>query len=195
MREAPPTPTNDIPCQYRAGITCTLITAKLGFAVGISRSICEKCISEGPEHTNSVKLREHHVDLVLQQINVDPKLAQKVKGVRGWSDTRVTWKNATEWAKSKGSALFRTITLEQLEVRRTSCFGADPTKACPMLRKFNDGYHYCGACGCGVREEARLDGAPSKLEYPHLECPLRKRGFSNEDPEADSVPQSPPRPT
>lgn len=70
--------------------------------------------------------------------------------------------------------------------RKRSCFGGDGEPPCEMLKMAKvdgDNRHFCGACGCGRNKLALLDGsagAYTKLHYPELECPLNKKGFSNE---------------
>lgn len=70
--------------------------------------------------------------------------------------------------------------------------GADPEvvakrlascESCPLLRSSVKG-RWCGACGCGPRQEAIIDPDPvtghSKLQFVKLRCPLGRPGFSNE---------------
>lgn len=39
---------------------------------------------------------------------------------------------------------------------------------------------WCGACGCGLREEARITADPktSKLSFVQLSCPKNREGFN-----------------
>lgn len=71
--------------------------------------------------------------------------------------------------------------------RVKSCFGSEGTSPCPHLKvgvKTAPAV-YCGQCGCGEAEVARLSeqGAPdyagsyTKLHYPVLECPINQPGF------------------
>jgi hypothetical protein len=174
-------PSHKANCNFSLEGGCTLINNKLGFPVGITKNFCDKCISNGPSSEESTKMRDNAINNIHKQVEGDPRTAEKVNAYVGWRKTKPTWANATSWLKSEISKRLGSISLDVLNQRKESCFGGVSTEACNMLRKHTDGYHYCGACGCGVREEARLDGTPSKLEYPHLECPLHKPGFSNHD--------------
>lgn len=107
-----------------------------------------------------------------------------------WQSVRVSWDQATSYAVSRLSAgLFRThrVSDEIAALRRRSCFGdaTDIAKhpPCAAVWKDMDGFHYCGRCRCGKRAQARLDGDQyAKLEYPILNCPLKREGFSNFTP-------------
>jgi hypothetical protein len=74
---------------------------------------------------------------------------------------------------------------EIYNLRRESCFGNEQLdkKPCEFLKRDFDNEFFCGACGCGSNKLAVLNskepGGYSKLHYPHLECPLKKPGFSN----------------
>lgn len=78
------------------------------------------------------------------------------------------------------------ISEEILRRRKQSCFGNEikGIAPCQRLKFIKQKGYFCGECGCGDRELARLDstfpGGYTKLHYPYLECPLRKRGFINE---------------
>jgi glycosyltransferase involved in cell wall biosynthesis len=71
--------------------------------------------------------------------------------------------------------------------RKISCFGdvEKNIQPCSRLKYIENKGHFCGGCGCGSNNLARLDAdSPNeytKLHYPQLECPLKKRGFSNEE--------------
>lgn len=118
-----------------------------------------------------------------------------------WRKVKPTWTNAMKFleaVKSRGilsTALDVTgisknygekVSDEILRRRKQSCFGDKlrGIKECERLRFIEGKGYFCGGCGCGERELARLDADSSneytKLHYPHLECPLKKRGFSNE---------------
>jgi hypothetical protein len=167
-------------CPNCFGSSCKLVSQKLGFSVGVSLEGCTKCLEQGIDSPESVAMRTRVEDLVLHKIRVDPAMAERVKAFTGWQKAQITWKAAGEWLKSKASRVLGPVPLPILEKRRESCFGRVGSEACSMLRKHTDGFHYCASCGCGVREDARLDGDPSKLEFPYLKCPLGRPGFSNE---------------
>lgn len=169
-----------VQCPHSRGKTCTLMSNKVGFHLGVAKTLCEKCLSGGVDSPTSVALREDAVDRVLATIRDNPEVAMKVKSFAGWQRTQLSWRAAVNWGKSKASRVLGSVPLKVLEVRRQSCFGKNASGACPMMKKHTDGFHYCGACGCGVREDTRLDGDPSKLEFPYLQCPLGRPGFSNE---------------
>jgi len=64
--------------------------------------------------------------------------------------------------------------------RVKSCLGTEESKGCSHVT-IEDSGKYCGLCGCPHTALSRLDGEPySKLDFPYLECPLHKDGFSNE---------------
>lgn len=169
-----------VPCKHSRGTGCKLISDRIGFPVGIGKSACERCLSGGVDTESSVALREDLINRVLSAVRDNPEVAFKVRAFDGWQKTRLSWGAAVNWVKSTASKVLGPIPLHILETRKRSCFGKTSSEACPMMRKHTDGFHYCGACGCGVREDTRLDGTPSKLEFPYLQCPLGRDGFSNE---------------
>ncbi len=60
------------------------------------------------------------------------------------------------------------------QLRASSC--AD----CPSKYTGKDGHAYCNECGCGEKDDTRLDGEGyTKLDYPYLPCPRQMPGFSN----------------
>lgn len=119
---------------------------------------------------------------------------------------RDNWEAAERWTQTQRAAsLLRSILSRVLDgrapseiraQRHRSCFGDDDTPACPNLRRSTrTEQHYCTACGCGDKPWARLDAPPrikwwqrgflrpySKLDYPTLNCPRRRAGFSNARP-------------
>lgn len=183
-----------VDCPNSFGSSCKLVSQKLGFSVGVSIEGCNKCLEQGIDSPESTALRARVEDVVLYRIRTDPAIANKVKAFSGWQKAQITWKAAGAWLKSKTSRVLGPIPLHVLETRKTSCFGRVGSEACPMLRKHTDGFHYCASCGCGVREDARLDGNPSKLEFPYLQCPLGRPGFSNEAVPDRLLRQIPPEP-
>lgn len=84
---------------------------------------------------------------------------------------------------------------EKRDERFLSCHGDGKNIAPCHKRSYTEkqgGFHYCRGCGCGPREQARLSSTGStagnpiirdddytKLDYPYLECPERRAGFSN----------------
>lgn len=169
---------NQVPCKHSRGTQCALVNQKVGVSVGIAKKACDQCLEWGVDSDQSATLREKAVDMALVALS-DPSIKLKMQGLDGWQKTHLSWKAAGEWIKSKASRVLGPVPLPILQTRRESCFGRVGSEACPMLRKHTDGFHYCASCGCGVREDARLDGDPSKLEFPYLKCPLGRPGFSN----------------
>lgn len=82
-----------------------------------------------------------------------------------------------------GALLSGRASPETVAMRRKSCFGSAgasdgaPAEPCPRLRRGADGYHYCGACGCGENPLARLDGLTPKIALRRVVCPLGRPGF------------------
>lgn len=98
-----------------------------------------------------------------------------------WKRVRPTWANAVAFGKSLGSKLVRKVDPEQRDLREQSCFGQNLAgekigTPCINLKVLPTG-KFCGACGCGANKLANLEDG--KLDFPYLECPLRKPGFSN----------------
>tara|TARA_R100001015_G_C4629560_1_gene190510 strand:+ start:56 stop:571 length:516 start_codon:yes stop_codon:yes gene_type:complete len=73
------------------------------------------------------------------------------------------------------------------QLRVLSCFGNKDSGGilppCDHLRNSEtEGKHFCGACGCGDREQTWLISESdkySKLDYPKVACPLHMPGFTN----------------
>lgn len=104
---------------------------------------------------------------------------------RGWNTVKETWTKAEVFftsAKSRGLVATATNTggekapEDVITLRKQQCFGG-----CSQLRYTIDQKPFCGACGCGSNKLAILtsEDGYSKLDYPYLECPLKKPGFSN----------------
>lgn len=117
-----------------------------------------------------------------------------------WQKVKPSWSNAVKFVsamKSRGvistvldaTGLDKTsgdrISDEIFIKRKLSCFGDESKKinSCPRLRYIDKKGYFCGGCGCGNNDLARLDADTpteyTKLHYPQLECPLKKPGFSN----------------
>jgi len=117
-----------------------------------------------------------------------------------WQAVKPTWANALKLISAIKSRGIVSTTLDITGIdnsqgervsddiyneRKISCFG-DITKninPCFRLQYVAQRGYFCGGCGCGKNELARLDSdspdAYTKLHYPKLECPLRRKGFSN----------------
>ncbi len=132
------------------------------------------------------------VKAMLEQEPVDRRAA-----MAGWRGVRLEWERLTSFvaaARSRGiMATAKHVAglnnsdgfhcdAETLQKRQHSCFGDESKPACALLVTNAAGHRFCGACGCGETEIARLDADTSdqygKLHYPHLRCPLNKEGFT-----------------
>lgn len=130
----------------------------------------------------TLHLDEGSVKSLMNHPDFDYALNRKER----WAKVRSTWEMAESFVKS---ALSRGVFNKRVELtvkmkRIESCFGGEGKEPCPSL-SFNPlaKRHFCNACGCGERPVAFLDGDPSqytKLDYPYLECPRERPGFSNE---------------
>lgn len=84
---------------------------------------------------------------------------------------------------AKAVSLVRAVTsgeavAEVVAARRASCDGCEHLVADGEAR-------YCGACGCGRTPLSELS---RKLRFAHVECPLKRPGFSNAAPSAGGAP-------
>jgi hypothetical protein len=132
----------------------------------------------------------HMTSAQVEALNNAIDIQFQIKREGLWAEVKHTWKDAQDFIaalKSRGTDN-RRVSLPVLEARNVSCFGltldgaqvADP---CPSLTGSPERGWWCGACGCGETEIARLDdptdeGYP-KLAYPILTCARRRKGFSN----------------
>lgn len=66
---------------------------------------------------------------------------------------------------------------ETVARRRLSCFGNETSPPCTAL-KIIEGSNFCHACSC---PSWRLSELTTKLTFAHLDCPLKRPGFSNEE--------------
>ena len=77
--------------------------------------------------------------------------------------------------------------------RHVSCFGREPFSLvqleppCPAIVRSKEGTHHCSECKCPIEAATALDVKEdpthySKLHYPWLACPRKKKGFSNHEP-------------
>lgn len=119
------------------------------------------------------------------------------KARQGWQGVWREWKQLTSFvaaARSRGilatakaiAGLGNTDGFhcddKTLAARQSSCFGGAGKLPCPVLVENAGGHKFCGACGCGQTELARLDADKpedyTKLHYPVLRCPLNRDGFT-----------------
>jgi hypothetical protein len=139
-----------------------------------------------------VALTVHHLGVEERKELLGKKDFQSViKGSGAWAKVRKTWEKETisSFFKSMASAVFKgKVKPEVKALRWQSCSGMDQRgqqvrPPCVFFKPSLDGkHHYCGACGCGDKPLAYLDadeGGYTKLDFPHLECPLEEEGFSN----------------
>lgn len=143
---------------------------------------------KAPENIILAMLRWHLTPEAVKILQAHPDFEFSLKRSELWNQVKGTWIQAGSFLKSMTS---RGLTSRRVDItikgqRHESCFGTDPSgrvtgTACRSLSKSPiDGGAFCGACGCGDTGVARLDGEPySKLDYPYLECPRQRPGFSN----------------
>jgi len=113
-----------------------------------------------------------------------------------WAKVQAKWAAAQSWLASMKS---RGITGQRApghikSLRVLACHGdpAASVAACASRAYGQGKFHFCNDCSCGQREMARLSAVGSapdkpefvpdeydKLDYPHLECPRQRPGFSN----------------
>lgn len=109
-----------------------------------------------------------------------------------WDSVKPSWERAASFGKAIVSRVMGGCAGPETRAERVkSCFGTqngEPVQpACPSLRTSptEPGQFFCGACGCGDTELARFSvkGVEQKnydkLDYPALECPRQRPGFSN----------------
>lgn len=176
------------------------LSARLGWPVGVGTDVCARCA--GPTDLTFLTREGAAIDAQALALghrapasvliglsrrypnHTSPTLIQeKVRVVEGWARVKDGWRLAQSFAKSLASkALMDPISLPLLEQRHTSCNGTTldgqiTSAPCEYRQASKEkGRYYCGACGCGDRDIARLD---TKLLYPYLECPKGAPGFSN----------------
>lgn len=145
------------------------------------------------------------VSLLQRESLADGEAPPSLASEGGWMRASDSWVKASAWlgqqmdkaASLKDSIVSRIvgpdIPLPTLNARNISCFGKDlegnhVQEPCEKLqRSANGSTHHCGACGCGDTFLTQLEPGLKlgKLLYPSLECPLKKRGFSNEFEDED----------
>ena len=100
-----------------------------------------------------------------------------------WKRVQPTWREATEnvLLSRKGNAIPK-VEEGVKNLRTQSCFGKEKDESCPFCEWSDRGKnHYCNVCGCGGKSISKIDGEGCvTLDFPDLECPLRKPGFANE---------------
>jgi len=148
-----------------------------------------------PSHVDAL-VRLHLTPEEAAEFLKQPETQAALGRVDSWTKVKPTWEMAESFVKSMASKGFtaKKVELTIKNKRHISCFGKDldgkvVSLPCPSLAVSSDGKsHFCNSCGCGDRQVARLDGVPySKLDYPYLECPRRRPGFSNEITEAEVI--------
>lgn len=186
-------------CPAKVGLECAIVNTEVGFAVHVGEKSCDECFAKGgvsPTNEFRKSFTQNAIDAAMRRPellseaqrqnfakihNVTLTVTAPSKSDR-WSKVRPSWEMAASFAKAKLSGFGgREATEEVISQRKLSCFG-DPstnTPPCSALSLSKDGeHHFCNDCGCGDREIAYLDGG--KLNYPYLECPRQRKGFSNE---------------
>lgn len=115
-----------------------------------------------------------------------------------WSKVRPSWEKAHKFILTMSSSILGRVDPEIRSLRILSCHGVDKTgkqvdSPC-QSRIFSKEkqFHSCNQCGCGDTEIARISSYGStedrplfkkeeyiKLDFPYLQCPMQKKGFSN----------------
>jgi len=116
-----------------------------------------------------------------------------------WKSVKFSWENALKFIEAASSRGVISTAVDVLGInetsgnrvseetyrqRKLSCFGHKDNniEPCSRLKQVESIGHFCGTCGCGDSKLARLDGdGYTKLHYPELQCPLKRKGFSNEE--------------
>jgi glycosyltransferase involved in cell wall biosynthesis len=116
-------------------------------------------------------------------------------GRKQWNGVKHAWEKADAFIKAMASRGAIAAAKDILSIdgvsgervsaavyqeRVVSCFGGNGAPPCVHVRISTDKGSFCDACGCGGARLARLDGEGyTKLHYPELQCPLKRKGFSN----------------
>lgn len=119
-----------------------------------------------------------------------PDMQNAVKAPIRWVHVRSSWEKAESFLRAAASKLLAAVSPFDRGLRQQACFGEtlDGDRVGPRCQLLKEGVRgfYCGACGCGERKLAIIGtltkkgvGEPSKLDFPDLQCPLEKEGFSN----------------
>lgn len=147
------------------------------------------------EMKNIIKGALNFPDVEMSNENVEEILKSKI----GWAKVKNNWEKASSFYVAASSRGFiptikqfiginnsdgKVVNSKIYEERKISCFGDknNGISPCKVLKKGLSGNWMCGACGCGDNNIAALNetsGSYSKLMYPELQCPLKRKGFSN----------------
>lgn len=170
-------------CEHRTGGGCIEVSRRVGWDVSVAIDWCDSCHASGRpdgrleevarrivERHARPEMRRHldrEVLEVLRDRHGVPvslgEVAMASDRKQRWKNVRLTWENAKSLALSATSRLvFGRIAEERMQARLGQC------RRCPARRESGGG-EFCGVCGCGDTQLARLD---SKLKYPSLKCPL-----------------------
>lgn len=141
------------------------------------------------EHIKALKQR-HLTPVEFEALLANPETAWALAKTKAWAEARPSWDQAVSFGKALLSKGFtgKKVDITIKGKRHVSCFGEtlEGTKVqepCPSLTLSRDGkHHFCNACGCGDKHLTHLEADEngySKLDFPHLECPRKRPGFSN----------------
>jgi hypothetical protein len=141
-------------------------------------------LMKAPPEIIKVMTRRHLSEVENKAVQENPEFDFAVNKKTKWEKVKSSWDMAESFVRS---AMSRGIMNKRVELtvknqRIESCFGNEEKSPCPSLAKSASGSSYCNACGCGDRSMAYLDGPEgsyTKLDYPFLECPRERPGFSN----------------
>lgn len=145
--------------------------------------------SVSEQHIKALKQR-HLTPEQFQALLDNPETAWALERTRAWAEARPSWDQAVSFGKALLSKGFtgKKVDITIKGKRHVSCFGetlegAKVQEPCPSLTLSRDGkHHFCNACGCGDKHLTHLEADEngySKLDFPHLECPRKRPGFSN----------------
>lgn len=143
----------------------------------------------------TVLLRDHMTPEEVQAFRNDPEYNWIVSRESRWAMVSSSWDLAESFVRSVASRGFtgRRVDLTVKGRRHVSCTGttlegvrvSDPCPALVSSQK-NPGSSYCNECRCGDRSIAWITKpqtdptSVTKLDFPFLECPRGRPGFSNE---------------
>lgn len=156
------------------------------YILGVKKNLMSGAISR---ETFETLLQRHCTPEEAAAARAHPELGWVLDRGKLWDKVKGSWDKADSFMrslKSRGLANVH-VDLTVKGVRRASCFGVNPegrkvAEPCPSMTSSTqwEGKHFCNACGCGDKELALLDADDyPKIDYPYLECPRGRAGFSN----------------
>lgn len=159
------------------------MSRRVGWDVSVSIDWCDSCLAIGRPAGRLEEVARRIVDSHAKpeiRHNLDREVLEVLRDKHGvkittteiataldrkerWRRVRLTWANAKSFALSVASTIvLGKIAEQRMESRLAQC------RRCPARRQSGGG-EFCGVCGCGDTNLARLD---HKLKHPLLKCPL-----------------------